>query len=177
MELSYEPRKLPPATASALQSTSSTGAVRCMFCNKAHQSEKCFGVLKLTRAEREEKIRSADLCFRCLLKGHLSKGCKLKCSKCKGNHNLLLCQTDVPLTPKDTKVCNALEQLPCSDKSDKQVINPEAGTDTLVTHVGVALGRLDFKPKELNPVCCVLQTAKVRVHASNGHCVTATVLF
>ena len=90
-----ERRKVSPATASALQSSSSI--VKCAFCNKNHQSEKCLGVLKLTRSEkRKEKIRSANLCFRCLLKGHVSKGCKLKCSKCKGNHNILLCQSDGP---------------------------------------------------------------------------------
>ena len=55
-----ERSKVPPATASALRT--SPGIVKYAFCNKNHQSEKCLGVLKLTRSEREEKIR--DTCQR-----------------------------------------------------------------------------------------------------------------
>ena len=66
-----ERRKVPPATASALQTSS--GIVKCAFCNKNHQSEKCLGVLKLTRSEREEKIRSANL-FQMFAKGTRVKG-------------------------------------------------------------------------------------------------------
>ena len=128
-----ERRKPLPGTASALQTSSATSTGKCGFCNKSHDSEKCFSVLKLTRAEREEKVRSADLCFRCLSKGHFSKGCRSKCTKCKGNHNVLFCLKDVPLVPKDNKACD--ERLPCSE--DKGV-SIETGTDTSVTHVGVA---------------------------------------
>lgn len=69
---------------------------RCTFCGKPHPSEKCLNVCKLTRAEQEEKVRSLELCFRCLERGHISKGCKHKCSKCRGNHNALFCLKDQP---------------------------------------------------------------------------------
>lgn len=36
-------------------------------------------------------MRSAELCFKCLRKGHIAKGCKVKCAKCKSNHNVLCC--------------------------------------------------------------------------------------
>ena len=87
------------ASASALQITSDVGLCSnkflCSFCSKGHRSEKCWNVLKLSIKEREEKIRSNGLCFRCLNKGHISKGCKAKCFKCEGNHNILCCPKTV----------------------------------------------------------------------------------
>ena len=74
---------------------------------------------------------------------------------------------------QDTKVCDELVHLPSSE--NKGIVSIDTGsTDPSVTHVGVALSRPDLNPKKLNPVSCVLQTAKVR---AKGHCVTATVYF
>ena len=86
-----EKRKQSPSSASALQPFSEASPSGCDFCNKLHASEKCFKVLQLSPLERLEKIRSAELCFVCLKKGHISKGCKTKCVRCKGNYNVLLC--------------------------------------------------------------------------------------
>ena len=69
------------STASALQTSSEVSAHKCGFCDKGHKSEKCYGILKLSHAEREDAIRTAKLCFRCLGKGNFSKGCKAKCVK------------------------------------------------------------------------------------------------
>ena len=83
-----ERRKLLLGMASAFHSSSATGTGRCGFCNKNHQSERCYGVLKLTCAEREEKV--------C---GHVLRGCMSKCTKCKGYHILYLskrCSISVP---------------------------------------------------------------------------------
>lgn len=131
-----ERRKPLPGTASSFPTSSATNTFRCGFCNESHQSEKCYSILKLTRAEREEKVCSAFLCFRCLSKGHLSKGCRSKCTKCRGNHNVLFCMKDVLLVPKDNKVCDELEHLPSSENKG---VNTETSTNTFVTHVGVAL--------------------------------------
>lgn len=168
-----ERRKILPGTASALQTSSVTSVGRCGFCNKSHQSEKCYSVSKLTRAEREEKVRSADLCFRCLVKGHVSKGCKSKCTKCKGNHNVLFCLKEVSLASKDSEVNDEPERLPSSESKG---VSGDKGTDLCVSQVGVALSRPDVVSKEVNRTC-VLQTAKVRLYGNKGQCVTATVLF
>ena len=69
----------------------------------------------------------------------MSKGCKLKCSKCKGNHNVLLCQSDVPFVSKDLKDNSELEKLPSGDMSDKGVIGSDSGSEKPASHVGVDL--------------------------------------
>ena len=78
---------------------------------------------------------------------------------------------------KDTKDNSELEKLPSSDMSDKGVISSDSGSEKPASNVGVALSRPDSRPKEPNPVCCVLQTAKVRVRTDRRQFVTATVLF
>ncbi|XP_066961178.1 uncharacterized protein [Macrobrachium rosenbergii] len=110
---------------SALQTSSEVSFYKCMFCGKNHKSENCFGILKLSIAEREEAIRSAKLCFRCLEKGHISRGCQSKCVKCKGKHNVLCC------TGNKTKVYNKNDQN-VSGAMSQDNINEN------VTHVGVA---------------------------------------
>ncbi|XP_066956313.1 uncharacterized protein [Macrobrachium rosenbergii] len=112
-------------SASALQTSSEVSFYKCMFCGKNHKSENCFGILKLSIAEREEAIRSAKLCFRCLEKGHISRGCQSKCVKCKGKHNVLCC------TGNKTKVYNKNDQNVSGAMSQDKI-------DENVTHVGVA---------------------------------------
>nr|XP_027223346.1 uncharacterized protein LOC113815482 [Penaeus vannamei] len=53
-------------SASALHTSSEVGFSYCAFCSKKHKSEKCWDILKLTLKEREEKIKAAHLCFKCL---------------------------------------------------------------------------------------------------------------
>ena len=79
------------SSASALHTLSKVVYPVCEFCSKKHKSEKCFETLKLSALERAEKMKSAGLCFKCLKKGHLAKGCLSKCKKCKGKHNIIMC--------------------------------------------------------------------------------------
>ncbi|XP_066987482.1 uncharacterized protein [Macrobrachium rosenbergii] len=44
-------------SASALQTSLKVSFYKCMFCGKNHKSENCFGILKLSIAEREEAIQ------------------------------------------------------------------------------------------------------------------------
>ena len=80
-------------TVSALQS--STGDTGCGFCGRRHATEKCWDVLELPIPERQQRILEAKLCFRCLCKGHIAKGCIAKCSKCNGRHHQLCCKGNV----------------------------------------------------------------------------------
>ena len=163
----FEKRKASPSSASALQSLSETSASGCGFCNKFHASEKCFKVLQLSPAERQEKIRSAELCFVCLKKGHISKGCKARCVKCKGNHNVLLCSKG-NFTPKGNEKINV--QATKEGES-------ESGSATVKPGDLVSVAHSSRTPDQLKPTCSVLPTAKVKVYGKNGMCSEATLLF
>ena len=85
-------------TASALHAVSPTENSSCVFCNKKnHKSEKCFKLLALDGQQRFDKLRELGVCFKCLNSGHISKMCKIKCAKCKGNHNVTMCGVTSPL--------------------------------------------------------------------------------
>ena len=79
------------ATASALQATSSVKPSKtCCFCGKNHPTEKCFKLSGSIQVKKE-KLKSAGLCFRCLLPGHIAKGCSVVCRKCNGRHHEIIC--------------------------------------------------------------------------------------
>ena len=166
-----EKRKM--SSASALQTSSEVGLgqFRCGFCNKRHKSEKCWDVLKLSSADREERIRGARLCFKCLGKGHVSRGCRHKCTKCNGNHNILCCSKTEANSVKDSD-----KQL--CDPIPTEVVSPP-GDDSVsyVNHVGMAHSKPRLSQNLLSQTCSVLQTAKVRVFGETGLSREATVLF
>ena len=169
------------SSASALQTTSEVNIPKhkCSFCDKNHKSENCYAILKLSLGEREEAIRAAGLCFRCLGKGHISRGCKANCIKCKGKHNILCCSGNKPYVSNN-------QSNPSMNTSSHGIGLSGTGTTVTantgdnnenVTHVGVA----HCKPKNnakvfLSQTCSVLQTAKVKVLGTKGM-FEATVLF
>ena len=79
-------------TGSALQTASKTG---CGFCSKDHPTWKCWGVLKLSIPDREQRIKQAGLCYICLRGDHFADKCVLKCYKCHGKHNAMCCVNSV----------------------------------------------------------------------------------
>ncbi|KAK3889709.1 hypothetical protein Pcinc_006275 [Petrolisthes cinctipes] len=172
--LPSEKRKVPPSTASALVSSSSPGMTNCVFCGKQHPSEKCFSAKKLTRDELVEKLRTLGLCFRCLEKGHISRGCKHKCSKCQGYHNVLFClKGQLKVTSNNVPSVNESVQ----PAGDSVPVTSDSRTQSPVSYVGVALCKTQKGSEHLKSTCCVLQTAKVRVINGEGKSVDATVLF
>lgn len=173
--LSSEKRKVTPSTVSALVSTTSPGMTNCVFCGKQHPSEKCFSAKRLTRDELVEKLRSLGLCFRCLGKGHIARGCKHVCCKCQGHHNVLFCLKD---QPKVTSVANVPSMSESTELAgDSVTATSDNRTQPPVSHVGVALCKAQRDNERLKSTCCVLQTAKVRVMNGEGKCVNATILF
>lgn len=164
-----EKRKQPPSSASALQAFSETSSVGCGFCNKPHASERCFKVLQLSPSERQEKVRSAELCFVCLKKGHISKGCKAKCVRCKGNHNVLLCFKGNSL-PKGSEKVNVGQ--PAKEGEG------ERGNTTVRPGEFVGISHSSHNSNvPLKQMCSVLPTAKVKVCGNNGKYSEATLLF
>lgn len=156
-----EKRKVYPSSASALQTASEWSVKECGFCDRPHYSEKCFKILKLSLAEREEKIRSAELCFKCLRKGHIAKGCKARCAKCKGNHNVLCCAKS-----SGEKIADHCES--------KGVDGKESAISADL--VGVTHSALKCKGSK-QQTCSVLPTARVKVCGEKGRCTVAALLF
>jgi hypothetical protein len=143
------------STASALHTSSSTtNNNSCGFCGNSHSSDRCPNILNVSVDERQNQIRPARLCFRCLGKGHLARGCNAKCSQCKEKHQVICCY-------KSVEQSTPLHVTPPT---------PELASASTVSHsVGVACSKSDN-------LCTVLQTATVQVTGENG-CVECTMLF
>ena len=78
---SHIPRGYPSAT--ALQSTSSVVDNKgCGFCNDTHPLEKCSDFLSRNARARWNCVKKHRLCFRCLLKGHISRECSMGICDC-----------------------------------------------------------------------------------------------
>ena len=146
----HKPGSVATLTSSSEQTHS--GSVTCGFCARRHPTYKCWDVLKLSLAERKDRIRACGLCLRCLRKGHFAKSCTCKCVQCHGAHHNIIC-SDSPST------CNP-PFFP--------VVN-ESTCKPLDSHVGVAHSQSNIN-------CSVLQTAKVHVKGKSGT-VEATLLF
>ena len=108
---SVEERRPRVATASTLQATSTVKPSKtCCFCGKNHPTEKCFklsGSIQL----KKEKLKSAGLCFRCLLPGHIARGCSVVCRKCNGRHHEIICGPPA-VGPTSAGVSNVSSQPP-----------------------------------------------------------------
>ena len=76
---------------------SSPSVMFCDFCEMTnHKSEKFYKVLNLSDEEKVEKIKERHMCFNCLRKTgayHNYRSCRItmKCDKCGGRHNAVLC--------------------------------------------------------------------------------------
>ena len=79
------------ATASVLQANSTIKPSKtCCYCGKNHPTEKCLKLCGSIQVNRE-KLKSAGLCFQCLLPGHTAQGCSVVCRKCNGHHHEIIC--------------------------------------------------------------------------------------
>lgn len=150
-----EEKRLPQkhASASALQTTSDS---KCGFCHKAHASARCWSVRKLPIREREQKIKDAGLCFRCLGSGHIARLCSDKCSRCQGSHHSICCRN------ADKHVSEVVNNVPKQSNEKTDIVSSES-------HVGVA-GSTRSSIKRV-----VSQLARVKLLGPKGS-VQATVL-
>ena len=82
--------KVIASTASTLQSSSSSGR-GCLVCGKNHVTECCLKLTRVSFNECRELLRSHGVCYRCLGKGHIARGCALTCLRCNGCHHRVLC--------------------------------------------------------------------------------------
>ena len=140
-------------TASALHVSSVGGA--CGFCAQNHTTEACPDLSKLDIPGKQKKIADARLCFRCLVRGHVARGCMAKCAKCNGTHHLICCYGG-------TKRNNNTPSTPTGSTDTYSRENADTKVALLCHDQGLQL-------------CTVLQTAKVFVYGER--IIEATLLF
>jgi hypothetical protein len=71
----------------------------CPLCSgQAHLYRICPKFIKLSIKDRRAHLIETKKCFRCFREGHNMANCqsRLKCRKCKEQHNTLVCLKDVP---------------------------------------------------------------------------------
>ena len=163
------------ASASALHSSSTTtmsdGQVQCAVCNvKGHLAERCWDLSRLAMSERRSRVQQCGLCFRCLRKGHVAKGCLAKCDKCGGRHHMLLCgprSTSTQHTEKGGPSYRSVSENPKSVHTESKHT-----TSSLSLASSTVASSVEAHSKKV-----ILQTAYVTVSGTGGRTDSVTVLF
>ena len=166
-----------PPTAAALQTASMnvkpSAPHECGVCGKNHPTDRCFKLLHCNGSERRERVQRAGLCYRCLRKGHIAKGCSSVCSKCNGRHHKLLCGVQSlsagsspnvkgitkPVSMASAEISGTVESLPS--------VKPSASNATETISKVILVG---------SSARVLLQTARVKVRGAWG-VTEATILF
>ena len=78
----------------------------CVLCKQRHPSYKCRNATDIS--QRKPILRKNGRCFLCLEKGHLMKNCSVnyQCNKCKGKHNITICEGPRKFDPNTKKDSN-----------------------------------------------------------------------
>ncbi|UYV76680.1 hypothetical protein LAZ67_14001722, partial [Cordylochernes scorpioides] len=85
------PRKTPPTVSNLFGSAFKR---KCIFCQRDnHLSSRCFVASRFTPSERDQRIKEAKVCFKCLKGNHLKKECRadIKCRNCGKYHLDIFC--------------------------------------------------------------------------------------
>ncbi|UYV84543.1 hypothetical protein LAZ67_X002574, partial [Cordylochernes scorpioides] len=85
------PRKTPPTVSNLFGSAFKR---KCIFCQRDnHLSSRCFVASRLTPSERDQRIKEAKVCFKCLKANHLKRECRadIKCRNCGKDHLDIFC--------------------------------------------------------------------------------------
>ena len=162
-----EERRTKVTTVAALQTGSHP--LICGLCGKHHLTEKCWDLTRGTVQERHDKLRAARLCFRCLKRGHLAKGCSQSCEKCQGRHHELLCTRDQTHNNDDTRVNSFANQRQRTSRNGNDQ-ESDVSVKPNVSHTGASISNVQSAQ-------VLLQTAKLAVRGGRGVTVNATVLF
>ena len=171
---SVEERRPRVATASTLQATSTVKPSKtCCFCGKNHPTEKCFKLSGSIQAKKE-KLKSAGLCFRCLLPGHIARGCSVVCRKCNGRHHEIICGPPA-VGPTSAGVSNVSSQPPPPPSSGNENASAATHSSSTTSFVSVA-NSTPPGDKSASHASVALQFARVTVHGSQG-VTEATVMF
>ena len=171
------------ASASALHVHSSASGsedvqVSCDVCGvKGHTAERCWKLTKLsTVSERRSKVQTCGLCFRCLRRGHVAKGCLNKCDKCGGRHHVLLCDPRPTSTQEKCSTSSTSRRSdshrPVSHSTEQKHTNSNL---SLASNSNVHANSKESKDSKTKRV--ILQTTDVTASGCTGKSGIFTVLF
>ena len=173
--------KQPTGSALTQQSRQKSAPGTCGICGKGHTTDRCFKLTRATTEERRASVQAAGLCFRCLLPGHISKGCNAVCNKCNGRHHTLFCDPS-----RSTKMQTKPPSSGTNEDTGTQDKPPPSHSNTPSGSAPATLAH-----NQLNPPGCnlssrsdnsagksriLLQTACVTVRGGQGDA-KVTVLF
>ncbi|XP_052754163.1 uncharacterized protein LOC113510317 [Galleria mellonella] len=117
----------------------------CTYCSQNHYICHCKKFATLTVSERQHFIKTNNICFNCLIKGHSVNKCRQSttCKKCGRRHHTLLHLT-------------TLNKPEITTERNESVQSPSTSCHTANT-----------KP-ETNNKQVILPTAQIKVKAKNG---------
>lgn len=66
---------------------------KCIFCEKIHDSEKCYKARGLSLAEKQDIVKKKHCCYLCLKPGHIISKCtsNVNCGSCGKKHSVVIC--------------------------------------------------------------------------------------
>ncbi|XP_050508161.1 uncharacterized protein LOC114343607 [Diabrotica virgifera virgifera] len=144
----------------------------CNFCKQNHLIYLCEEFLKLSVAQRWDKIKQLNLCRNCLCTGHSYKQCKsFGCKICKAKHSSLLHENK----PSDIHVKeNSSINFNPNNDSENEPNKVKLSTNTSENNVN--RNEIVLKNNCSNNDYVLLSTAKVRVYDRYGNTHIARVI-
>ena len=178
----YVPKKYEPykSSTAGLLATNNTG---CNFCHrKNHLSEQCHQVVNLSDKMKVQRIKDADLCFKCLMKNHKSLSCpninQVFCKKCKSTrHNSLMCGVRWDIIAPRPKPVMEPSAVPAATGGTGVTSTPNPSSAAESTHTTAAAPHamnLHTTPKNRGTL---LQTANVPAVVDGKRTVMGKILF
>ncbi|VDK17639.1 unnamed protein product [Anisakis simplex] len=141
----------------------------CVFCNGDHWNDECKRYQ--TYNERWEKVKQLDLCYNCLVSGHLTKECRrrVQCFHCKRQHNSALCKQ----TFSDERERN---NRPMQIEKNRR-INAASSQKTSASENVTSVTAVSSTKKEATTVLLLCREIMVKKGPYSNKTVSATVLF
>ncbi|XP_064633666.1 uncharacterized protein LOC135491624 [Lineus longissimus] len=123
-----------------------TGKAKCAFCRRDnHQVQECKTLAGKPLMERQEFVKSKELCFGCLGHGHQAKFCKQRsvCKSCKGKH---------PTSLHEERNFKRPNSTPTKDGTTKKSPNPFTTEATARSFCGLSSNNIDSMSSMVVPV-------------------------
>lgn len=128
----------------------------CLVCNEDHAIESCQEIIKKPNKERVEILKKKGICFGCLIRRHMSKGCRRQtCSVCS----------------------QRLPSILHIQRNEAEKFKKENVKESDKTSVGSGLVSLATHGLESSDQHCTLPIVPVQVKLSNSNHIIQTYAF